>query len=99
VSQAAFPAERLQPAATPLADALRTNGLIFRTWNLTREEYALAVQRKAVLEELHAQFAAEGNKFICEQRMGDAEGIRQAIEEGLHARYLYVAQSPARTAR
>jgi cyclopropane fatty-acyl-phospholipid synthase-like methyltransferase len=99
VSRAAFPAERLQPAATPLADALRANGLIFRTWNLTREEYALAVQRKAVLEELHAQFAAEGNKFICEQRMGDAEGIRQAIEEGLHARYLYVAQSPARTAR
>lgn len=92
-----FPAERLPPDRTPLADALRGSGLSFHTWNLTDAEYALAVRRRAVLEELHEQFAAEGNLFIYEQRMGDAEGIRQAIEEGLHARYLYLAELPART--
>jgi SAM-dependent methyltransferase len=93
-----FPAERLPPDRTPLADALRASGLSFHTWNLTDAEYALAVRRRAVLEELHEQFGAEGNLFIYEQRMGDAEGIRQAIEEGLHARYLFLAELPARSA-
>jgi hypothetical protein len=27
--------------------------------------------------------------FIYENRMGDAQGISQFIEEGMHARYLY----------
>lgn len=92
VPKGQFPAERLPPEMTPLADALGACGLRFQTWNLTDEEYALAVRRRAVLEELHEQFAAEGNLFIYEQRMGDAEGIRRAIEEGLHARYLYLAE-------
>lgn len=87
-----FPKETLPPDKTPLAAALLANDLPFRTWNLTSRDYALALRRKEVLLELKPQFEAEGILFIYENRMGDAEGIRQAIEDGLHARYLYHVQ-------
>lgn len=92
VPRESFPQECLPPDNTPLAVALRENNLLFRTWDLTRQDDELALRRKAVLEELKPAFAAEGNLFIYEQRIGDAEGIHQAIAEGLHARYLYLAQ-------
>jgi cyclopropane fatty-acyl-phospholipid synthase-like methyltransferase len=84
-----FPKETLPPDQTPLADALKANGLAFRTWDLTQQDYRLAQLRRQVLTELRPQFEAEGNLFIYENRMGDAKGISQAIEDGLHARYLY----------
>jgi ubiquinone/menaquinone biosynthesis C-methylase UbiE len=84
-----FPKEMLPPDKTPLAEALTANDLAFRTFDLTRQDYELAQRRKEVLAELKPQFEAEGTLFIYENRLGDAEGIRQAIEEGLHARYLY----------
>ncbi|MGW8249338.1 MAG: class I SAM-dependent methyltransferase [Anaerolineales bacterium] len=87
-----FPNEKLPAEKTPLAEALRANDLTFRTWDLTRQDYELALHRKEVLSELKLQFEAEGLMFIYENRMGDAEGISQAIEDGLHARYLYHAQ-------
>jgi cyclopropane fatty-acyl-phospholipid synthase-like methyltransferase len=86
-----FDAETIQPDKTPLAEALLVNNLCYRTWNLTQQDYALAQRRKAVLLDLKPVFEKEGNLFIYENRMGDAEGIMQAIEVGLHARYLYVA--------
>ncbi len=84
-----FPADALPPDKTPLAEALRANDLPFHTWDLTRQDYALAQRRKQVLTELKPQFESEGLLFIYENRMGDAEGISQAVEEGLQARYLY----------
>ena len=87
-----FPKETLPPDKTPLAEALRANDLTFRTWDLTLQEYELAQRRKEVLTELKPQFEIEGTLFIYENRMGDAEGISQAIEQGLHARYLYHVQ-------
>jgi cyclopropane fatty-acyl-phospholipid synthase-like methyltransferase len=87
-----FPKDNLPPDKTPLAVALQANGLIFRSWNLTRQDYALALRRQAVLAELKAQFEADHALFIYENRLGDSQGIRQAIEDGLHARYLYLAQ-------
>jgi ubiquinone/menaquinone biosynthesis C-methylase UbiE len=84
-----FKKETIPPDKTPLAVALRANDLTFRTWDLTRQEYELAQRRKEVLAELKPQFESEGTLFIYENRMGDAEGISQAIGEGLHARYLY----------
>ncbi len=89
IAKETFPQETLLPDKTPLAQALIANGLTFRTWDLTRQDYELAQRRKALLAELKPQFAAEGNLFIYENRLGDAEGISQAIEDGLHARYLY----------
>ncbi|MCA9873243.1 MAG: class I SAM-dependent methyltransferase, partial [Anaerolineales bacterium] len=87
-----FPKEMILPANTPLAQALQANQLPFRTWDLTAQDYALAQRRKQVLAELKPLFAAEGTLFIYENRLGDAVGISQAIEEGLHGRYLYHVQ-------
>ncbi len=84
-----FSQETTLPDRTPLAIALKENGLAYRTWDLTRQDYELAQRRKQVLAELKPQFEAEGALFIYENRMGDANGISQAIEDGLHARYLY----------
>jgi ubiquinone/menaquinone biosynthesis C-methylase UbiE len=87
-----FPKENLAPERTPLAEALRANDLKFQAWDLTQQDYALALERKKVLAELRPQFESEDTLFIYENRMGDAEGISQAIEDGLHARYLYHVQ-------
>lgn len=89
VPKESFPKETLSPDKTPLAQALIANDLTFQTWDLTPQDYELAQRRKAVLADLKPQFAAEGNLFIYENRLGDADGISQAIEDGLHARYLY----------
>jgi cyclopropane fatty-acyl-phospholipid synthase-like methyltransferase len=94
VSKEKFPSENLPADKTPLADALRANGLISRTWDLTEKDYRLARRRREILEDLKPQFEAEGLMFIYENRMGDAMGVSQAVEEGLHARYLYLCSIP-----
>lgn len=90
VPKETFPKDTLPPECTPLAVSLAANGLTFRARDLTQADYALAVRRKAVLADLKAQFEVEGLGFIYENRAGDAGGIMQAIEAGLHARYLYL---------
>lgn len=85
-----FPKERLPADQTPLAAALRANGLSFQTWNLTAQDYAQALRRRVALGEFKPLFEAENALFIYENRLGESNGIRQAIEEGLHARYLYL---------
>lgn len=84
-----FPKEKLPADKTPLAEALTANRLQFRSIDLTQQDYTLAVRRKKVLLELKPLFEAEGIMFIYENRLGDANGIAQAIEQGLHTRYLY----------
>ncbi len=84
-----FDASTLAPEATPLGRALAAHSLPFRTWDLTAEDYRLARIRLQVLEELQPRFEAEGLGFIYENRDGDSKGISQAIECGLHKRYLY----------
>lgn len=87
-----FPRHSLPPDRTPLARALTGTGFAFNTWDLTRNDFRLAVRRKEVLQELEGLFADESNQFIFENRMGDAKGISEAVEQGLHARYLYLAR-------
>ncbi len=86
-----FPAEQLAADKTPLAAALRANGMAFAAQDFTADDYRLAQLRRSVLADLRPQFEAEGNLFLYENRLGDANGISAAIEEGLHRRYLYVA--------
>jgi SAM-dependent methyltransferase len=88
-----FPADTLPPERTPLAQALRANGLSFQTCEFTADDYRLALRRLVVLAELRPQFEAEGIEFIYENRMGDARGISQAIEMKLQRRYLYWAST------
>lgn len=89
-----FPAEQLPAGRTPLAQALHANDLPFVTLDFTADDYRLANRRKYVLELLRGEFEAEGNLFLYENRLGDAEGISQAIQQGLHRRYLYIATAP-----
>jgi SAM-dependent methyltransferase len=86
-----FSAEKLARDKTPLVEALIQNGMTFQTWDLTARDYELAVRRKEVLAELKPRFEAEDALFIYENRSGDADGFSQAIEAGLHVRYLYLA--------
>jgi ubiquinone/menaquinone biosynthesis C-methylase UbiE len=87
-----FPKENLPPDRTPLAEALKENQLSFSATDLTPQDYALALRRKAILPELKRQFDEEGIQFIYDNRLGDARGVAEAIEQGLHARYLYQVQ-------
>jgi SAM-dependent methyltransferase len=92
-----FRADTLAPECTPLAEALVANNLSFRTWDFTGDDYLLAQVRQQVLEDLRPRFEAESLMFVYDNRMGEALGIAQAIEEGLHKRYLYLAQRSQRT--
>jgi len=88
-----FPRETLEPERTPLAEAFRANGLCFSTTGFTVEKYRLVQLRKQVLAELKQDFIDEDILFIYENRMGEAEDISDAIEQGLHRRYLYVCHA------
>ena len=89
-----FPAEQLPADNTPLAEALHANGLPFVTLDCTEDDYRLAVLRQSVLADLRTVFEAEGNLFLYENRLGDANGVSEAIRQGLHRRYLYIASLP-----
>ena len=89
-----FPKETLPPDSTPLAQALTANGLAYTAMDLTDRDYELAKIRKRVLTELEGQFAEEDIMFVYENRLGEASGILNAIEEGLHRRYLYSVGRP-----
>jgi SAM-dependent methyltransferase len=84
-----FSRDTLPADNTPLAQALRANGLRFRAWDYTAADYRHAQLKEQVTEELQAEFEAEGNLFLYDNRRGEAEGVKKAIEAGLHARYLY----------
>ena len=87
-----FPKDMLSPDRTPLAIALSENQLPYQTWNLTSEDLALAKKSGAALAELKGSFEKEDAIFIYKNRKAEADGIIQAIGEGLHVRYLYLAQ-------
>jgi len=86
-----FDVSTLPATNTPLAKALSAAGFDYTFIDFTADELRLAIRRQEVLADLRDQFAAEGNLFIYENRLGDANGIRQACEDGLQRRYLYTA--------
>jgi cyclopropane fatty-acyl-phospholipid synthase-like methyltransferase len=87
----AFDATTLAPGRTPLAEALRANGLDFHTQDWTEADCRLARSRRQILEELEPRFRAEGLDFVYENRMGEARGIARGCDLGLHRRYLVCA--------
>jgi SAM-dependent methyltransferase len=84
----AFDAATLAPDRTPLAEALRANGLGFGTQDWTADDCRLARSRQVILEELAPRFQAEGLGFVYENRLGEARGIAAGCDLGLHRRYL-----------
>jgi hypothetical protein len=63
--------------------------LEFQAWNFTQQDYELAQRKKEILEKLKAEFQAEGNEFLYDNRIGETLGVLDAIESKMHARYLY----------
>lgn len=94
VPKESFDASTLPPDRTPMGQALQALSLPFRTWDFTDDDYRLAQIRQKVLAQLHDQFEAEDCLFIYDNRLGEANGVAQSIEDGLHARYLYHVQLP-----
>lgn len=81
--------ERLLPDATPLAEGLKKHALKFQTWDFTHQDYLHALRKKKIAHRLKEKFEAEGNNFLYEIRVAEAEGVRKAIHSGKHVRYLY----------
>jgi SAM-dependent methyltransferase len=87
----AFGVATLAPERTPLAGALRANGLDVCTQDWTAADCRLARSRRQILEELEPRFRAEGLDFVYENRMGEARGIARGCDLDLHRRYLVCA--------
>ncbi len=81
----------LLPDWTPLAETLRKHDLSYRTWDYTWQEYERALISRQVALELEAAFEAEGNRFLFENRILEANGSISFYEEGRMSRYLYRA--------
>jgi cyclopropane fatty-acyl-phospholipid synthase-like methyltransferase len=80
---------RLTPDGTDLARALANLGLSYTATDLTASGYAQAARMKAAMEDLRPQFEAEGNLFLCEQRLAEANGIAGEQARAASRRYLY----------
>jgi SAM-dependent methyltransferase len=85
-----YPAGLILPDGTELAQALQRLGLAYRTWDYTDQMLAHLRRRGPVLEELRPQFEAEGNLFLYESHLGEANGIERAYVNGAGRRYLYL---------
>ncbi len=90
-----FDPATLAPDRTPLAEALTANDLPYTVTDFTADDYRLALLRQQVLPELRDRFDADGLGFVYDNRMGDANGVRQSVEAGEHIRCLYHVQLSA----
>jgi hypothetical protein len=80
---------RLQPGSNRFAQALERHGLAYRAWDFSAEEAEHWRLKLQVLKEMRADFAAEDNLFLHEQRMREAMAHQQYVESGRLSRYLY----------
>jgi len=87
-----FSKDSLPADKTPLGIALGRQGLSFQTWDYSQADYAHALRKKQIAEELKSEFEAEGNLFLYENHIAEANDVAAAFEKGLHARYLYFAK-------
>jgi len=84
-----FDFNSLHPDRTPLAVALRGQGIRYKVWEFTAEDYTHALLKKKVSEDLRAELEAEGNLFLYNSRHGEAVGVLKAIDADAHRRFLY----------
>ena len=87
-----YPRELILPDGTELAQALQRLGLPYRTWDYTEQMLAHLRRRRPVLQDLKAQFESEGNRFLYDSHLGEANGIERAYVNGAGRRYLYLAR-------
>jgi len=87
-----YPRELILPDGTELALALQRLGLSYQTWDYTGQMLAHLHRRRPVLQDLKAQYESEGNQFLYDSHLGEANGIERAYVNGAGRRYLYLAQ-------
>lgn len=93
VDPTTYPREKLHPQTTDLAQELTRQGLTFQTWDYSAIDYDHACRKKAISEALKPDFEAEGNSFLLENHLGEANGIMRAYENQLHLRCLYLIRA------
>lgn len=86
------PKGNLAPGGTPLAKALQSCELSFRTWDFTEDYREVWERGLQAAEELKPEFEAEGNTSICEGRMTEAKWALEFCTTGRSSRYLYHIQ-------
>ncbi len=86
------PDERLGLDTNRMAVALRETGWEYETRDLREQEMAHWQRKYEVLREMRPAFEAEGNGFIYERRMLEAEYHQRYLKTGRVARYLYLAR-------
>jgi SAM-dependent methyltransferase len=86
-----YPKDLILPDGTELAQALQQLGLPYLTWDYTERMLTHLRRRRPVLAELEPQFEAEGNRFLYDSHLGEANGIERAYVSGAGRRYLYLA--------
>jgi ubiquinone/menaquinone biosynthesis C-methylase UbiE len=82
----------LLPENTKVGKALRNNGLTYRTTDFTSSSRQIWIREIHAAEELKDLFIKEGNKDIYEDRAKDAKQTLEAVENGRHVRYFYLAK-------
>jgi protein-L-isoaspartate O-methyltransferase len=91
-----YPREIIQADQTELAQALQKLNFSYQTWDYSDAMLAHLRRRRPALAALKTQFEAEGNQFLYESHLGEANGIERAYTHGAGKRYLYLA-TPAAT--
>jgi cyclopropane fatty-acyl-phospholipid synthase-like methyltransferase len=91
---AVFPRETLPADRTPVADAFRQHGMVYQAWDESDADARHAQLKLQVLHDLREAFEQEGTMFLFENRIGEAEGVREAVEADCLRRYLFVARNP-----
>jgi SAM-dependent methyltransferase len=86
-----YPSDITLADNTELARALQELGFSYRTWDYSEAMLAHLRRRRPVLAALKAQFAAEGNLFLCESHLGESLCIERAYTHNAGKRYLYLA--------
>ena len=82
----------LTPNSNPLGRALHVAGWRYEVHDLRDEEIRHWQRKFAVLCEMRREFEAEGNQFIYERRLLEAEFHQRYVKSGRLGRYLYVAR-------
>lgn len=84
------PPENLEAEKTAPAQALAKLALSYEVADYTASNAAFWRRVKDAATELREDFAAEGNAFICDNWLKEADNeFLPAIENGTVARYLY----------
>jgi cyclopropane fatty-acyl-phospholipid synthase-like methyltransferase len=87
-----YPKEITHVDGTEIAQAFQRLGLPYQAWDYSQEMLDHLQRRKPVLASLKDQFAAEGNLFLYDNHLGEADGIERAYLNGAGKRYLYLVE-------